>query len=218
MNNQVPERYMEMSKTLTDCLPLVAILRGLEPDRAVDIAQVLVEAGFDMIEVPLNSPEPYRSIAAIVTAVGDRALVGAGTVLETAQVDRLAAIGAALVVSPNCNPAVIARAADHGMVTLPGVLTPTEMFAALEAGASGLKIFPAELVQPEAVKAVRAVLPATVPIIVVGGINAGNMGTYLAAGATGFGMGSALFKPGKALDEIAESARSLVAEFKSAAG
>jgi 2-dehydro-3-deoxyphosphogalactonate aldolase len=177
---------------------------------------VLVEAGFEMIEVPLNSPEPLRSIATLVEACAAHALVGAGTVLEAAQVDRLADIGAGLVVSPNCDPAIIARTVERGMVSFPGVLTPTEMFAALGAGATGLKIFPAELMSAAALRAVRAVIPSVVPIYVVGGINADNMGEYLAAGATGLGTGGAVFKPGKPLDAIARDAKAIVAAFRAA--
>lgn len=207
-----------MAGTIEGRLPLVAILRGLEPERAVAVGEVLVDAGFDIIEVPLNSPEPLTSIAALVEALGDCALIGAGTVLTEAQVDDLAAIGAQLVVSPNCNPAVIRRTAAHGMVSMPGVVTPTEMFAALEAGAAGLKIFPAEMVSPAIIKAVRAVLPPQVPVLAVGGINADNMGEFLAAGAAGFGIGGSLFKPGKPLADIAADAREIVAAFKAARG
>jgi 2-dehydro-3-deoxyphosphogalactonate aldolase len=205
-----------MTQTIEGRLPLVAILRGLEPERAARVGEALVEAGFDIIEVPLNSPEPLVSIAALVEALGHRALIGAGTVLAEAEVDALAAIGAQLVVSPNCNPAVIRRSVEHGMASLPGVLTPTEMFAAIDAGASGLKIFPAEMVGPAGVKAVRAVLPRQVPVLAVGGISAANMGDYLAAGAAGFGIGGALFMPGKPLDAIAADARAIVAAYKAA--
>jgi 2-dehydro-3-deoxyphosphogalactonate aldolase len=142
--------------------------------------------------------------------------VGAGTVLAEAEVDALAAIGAGLVVSPNGNPAVIRRTAALGMVSLPGVFTPTEMFAAIEAGASGLKLFPAEAASPAVIKAVRAVLPPQVPLFAVGGISAANMGDYLAAGAAGFGIGGSLFKPGKPLAEIAADAHAIVAAFKAA--
>lgn len=207
-----------MTHTIEGRLPLVAILRELEPERAVAVGEVLAEAGFDIIEVPLNSPDPLASIAALVEALGPRALVGAGTVLAEAEVDALAAIGAGLVVSPNCNPAVIRRSAAMGMVSLPGCFTPTEMFAALEAGASGLKLFPAEAASPAVVKAVRAVLPPQVPLLAVGGIGAANMGDYLAAGATGFGIGGSLFKPGKPLADIAADARAIVAAFKAARG
>jgi 2-dehydro-3-deoxyphosphogalactonate aldolase len=191
--------------------PLIAILRGLEPARAVDVAHALVDAGISLIEVPLNSPDPLSSIEAIIASVGDAALVGAGTVLDTGAVRSLAGIGARLVVAPNCNPAVIEAAVASGMIALPGVLTPTEMFAAIAAGAHGLKLFPAELVPPAAVKAVRAVLPPGLPLFMVGGINADTMAAYRAAGATGFGLGSSLFTPGKPLADIAAAAKAVVA-------
>jgi 2-dehydro-3-deoxyphosphogalactonate aldolase len=200
-----------MSAFLAGHRPLIAILRGLEPERAADVGRALVDAGISLIEVPLNSPDPLASIAAIIAAVGDRALVGAGTVLEVGQVRALAGIGARLVVAPNCNAAVIEAAVASGMIALPGVLTPTEMFAALAAGAHGLKIFPAELVPPVGVKAVRAVLPPGLPLFMVGGINAGNMAAYRMAGATGFGLGGSLFAPGKPIDAIAADARATVA-------
>ena len=191
--------------------PLIAILRGLEPERAAAVAHALVDAGISLIEVPLNSPDPLSSIEAIIAAVGDAALVGAGTVLDTGAVRSLAGIGARLVVAPNCNAAVIDAAVASGMIALPGVLTPTEMFAAIAAGAHGLKIFPAELVPPAAVKAVRAVLPPGLPLFMVGGISAANMAAYRAAGATGFGLGSSLFTPGKPLADIAAAAKAVVA-------
>jgi 2-dehydro-3-deoxyphosphogalactonate aldolase len=200
-----------MSAFLDGHRPLIAILRGLEPARAADVARALVAAGISLIEVPLNSPDPLASIEAIIAAVGDKALVGAGTVLDAGQVRALAALGARLVVAPNCNPDVIGAAVASGMVALPGVLTPTEMFAAIAAGAQGLKIFPAELVPPAGVKAVRAVLPPGLPLFMVGGINAGTMAAYRAAGATGFGLGSSLFTPGKPLADIAAEATSIVA-------
>lgn len=203
-------------QTIDGKTPLVAILRGIEPERAAAVGETLVECGFDIIEVPLNSPDPMISIAALVKAVGNSALIGAGTVLAETQVDRLADIGARLVVSPNCNPSIIRRTVGHGMISLPGVLTPTEMFAALEAGATGLKIFPAEMASPAIIKAVRAVLPPAVPVLAVGGIHAGNMSEYLAAGAAGFGIGGSLFRPGKQLAEIAADARALVEAFAAA--
>ncbi|MEY4238109.1 MAG: hypothetical protein RL339_710 [Pseudomonadota bacterium] len=203
-----------MANYLEGKLPLVAILRGLEPGRAGEVGEVLAEAGFDIIEVPLNSPEPLRSIEAIAKRLGSRALVGAGTVLAPEQVNAVAEAGGRLIVSPNSNPRVIARTAALDMVSLPGVLTPTDMFAAIAAGATGLKIFPAELFSAAALKAVRAVLPPALPVYVVGGINASNMSEYLAAGAIGFGMGSALFKPGKPLEQIAANAAAIVAAFR----
>jgi len=205
-----------MTQTIEGRLPLVAILRGLEPERAVAVGEVLVAAGFEIIEVPLNSPEPLASIAALVVTLDGRALIGAGTVLAEAEVDALADIGAKLVVSPNCNPAVIRRTLAHGMVSLPGTFTPTEMFAAIDADASGLKLFPAEMASPAVVKAVRAVLPPQVPLLAVGGIGPHNMADYLAAGAAGFGIGGSLFRPVKPLADIAEDARKLVAAFRAA--
>lgn len=201
---------------LNACLPLVAILRGLKPDQAVEVAHTLIEAGIDIIEVTMNSPQPLRSVEAIIDAFGDRALIGAGTVLSVDTVDALAAIGARLVVAPNFNARVVERAVEHGLIVLPGVFTPNEMFAALDACATGLKIFPAELYSPAAIKAVRAVLPKDCPIYVVGGISAGIMAAYLEAGASGFGLGSALFQPDKKLDRIARDAREAVESFKRA--
>lgn len=207
---------MVMDQRVEGKTQLVAILRGLEPERATDVGEALIEAGFEMIEVPLNSPDPFRSIAALVDQCGDRAVIGAGTVLQTEQVDRLASIGAQLVVSPNCNPDVIERTVAKNMLSFPGVLTPTEMFTALHAGATGLKIFPAELMSPAALRAARAVLPVEVPIYVVGGIHADNMTEYLAAGANGFGMGGSVFKPGKPLADIARDARTIIEAFRAA--
>jgi 2-dehydro-3-deoxyphosphogalactonate aldolase len=208
----LPAQEALMSRDFLDGhRPLIAILRGLEPERAAAVAHALVDAGISLIEVPLNSPDPLSSIEAIIAAVGDAALVGAGTVLDTGAVRSLAGIGARLVVAPNCNAAVIDAAVASGMIALPGVLTPTEMFAAIAAGAHGLKIFPAELVPPAAVKAVRAVLPPGLPLFMVGGISAANMAAYRAAGATGFGLGSSLFTPGKPLADIAAAAKAVVA-------
>lgn len=207
---------MDARDRFSRCLPLVAILRGLEPERAVAVAQVLIDAGIELIEVPMNSPEPLRSIAAIIEAFDAQAMIGAGTVMSVDTVDDLAQLGASLVVAPNCDDRVIARADTLGMLALPGVMTPTEMFAAIESGAAGLKIFPAELFTPAAVKAVRAVLPPELPVFVVGGVNAGNMADYLKAGATGFGLGSALFKPGKPVEDVAADAREIVAAFRAA--
>lgn len=207
---------MDARDRFSRCLPLVAILRGLEPERAVAVAQLLIEAGIELIEVPMNSPEPLRSIAAIIEAFDAQAMIGAGTVMSVDTVDDLAQLGASLVVAPNCDDRVIARADTLGMLALPGVMTPTEMFAAIESGAAGLKIFPAELFTPAAVKAVRAVLPPELPVFAVGGVNASNMADYLKAGATGFGLGSALFKPGKPVEDVAADAREIVAAFRAA--
>mgnify|MGYP002084382014 FL=1 len=187
--------------------PLIAILRGVPSDDCVAVGTVLVEAGFTMIEVPLNSPTPLESITRLAEAFGDRALIGAGTVLTTAEVDRVAEAGGRLVVAPNTNVEVIVRAKRHGLVTMPGFATATEAFAALDAGADGLKLFPAEAHPPAVLKALRAVLPAATPVFPVGSITPEMIGGYWAAGASGFGIGSALYRPGAALAEVAAAAR-----------
>jgi 2-dehydro-3-deoxyphosphogalactonate aldolase len=190
--------------------PLIAILRGVTPDEADSVAAVIVEAGFGAIEIPLNSPEPLVSIEIVARLFGDKVLVGAGTVLEPHQVDEVAEAGAKLVVAPNADHAVIERAVKLGLVALPGVATPTEAFAALRAGASGLKLFPGEAIPPEAVRAWRAVLPKEVPLYPVGGITQERIGAYRRAGANGFGIGSALYKPGAAVDAVARAAQTFV--------
>ena len=186
-------------------LPLVAILRGLHPLEALAVGQVLVDAGWDLIEVPLNSPQPLQSIATLRKSF-PQALVGAGTVLTPEDVRQVHSAGGELIVSPNFNPAVVAEAVRLGMVCLPGVMTASEAFSALAAGASGLKIFPAEMITPMVLKALRAVLPAETLVLPVGGISPLNMPAFRTAGANGFGIGSALFKPGMTPAQVAESA------------
>jgi 2-dehydro-3-deoxyphosphogalactonate aldolase len=198
-----------MTPTLTaalDPLPLVAILRGLTPAEAPAIGAALFEAGFRVLEVPLNSPQPLHSIAALAKALPD-ALVGAGTVLTEEEVRLVQDAGGRLIVSPNFDAKVVEAAAARGLACLPGVATPSEAFAALAAGASGLKLFPAEMIAPAAVKAMRAVLPPEVLLLPVGGITALTMGAYRAAGANGFGIGSALYSPGKDAAAVAAAAR-----------
>lgn len=197
-------------------LPLFAVLRGLEPERAANVARILVGAGLEILEVTMNSPDPLSSIAAISDAVGQDALVGAGTVTSIAEVDSVINAGGRLIVSPHCDPGLIAYASERGLVVLPGVLTPSDMFSALRAGATGLKIFPAELMPPSGIKALKAVLPPDTPIFAVGGIHADNMADYLAAGAAGFGIGGSLFKAGKSIAEIERDAISLVAAYRQA--
>lgn len=192
-------------KTAMARLPLVAILRGLHPQEALAVGQVLVDAGWDLIEVPLNSPQPLQSIATLRKSF-PQALVGAGTVLTPEDVRQVHSAGGELIVSPNFNPAVVAEAVRLGMVCLPGVMTASEAFAALAAGASGLKIFPAEMITPMVLKALRAVLPAETLVLPVGSISPLNMPAFRAAGANGFGIGSALFKPGMTPAQVAESA------------
>lgn len=187
---------------IVESAPLVAILRGVEPEEVVGIGLALCDAGFRCIEIPLNSPRPMQSIRALRQAVGNRALIGAGTVLDAAAVGEVAAAGGQIVVSPNANPAVIAATKQRGLVSLPAFQTPTEAFAAIEAGADGLKLFPAEAAAPSALKAMSAVLPRAVPVFAVGGIDTGNMAPYLQAGATGFGLGSALYARGRTAAEV----------------
>ncbi len=191
-------------------LPLVAILRGLTPADASSIGTALDAAGFSLIEVPLNSPQPLASIATLVAQL-PTALVGAGTVLTPAQVRDVHAAGGQLIVSPNFDGDVVRAAVQLGMICLPGVMTPTEAFAALAAGASGIKLFPAELVPPAGVKALRAVLSADTRVLPVGGITPEAMAAYRAAGANGFGLGSALYKPGDDAVAVAAAARRYVA-------
>lgn len=191
--------------------PLVAILRGLTPDAAPDVGDALVEAGFRLIEVPLNSPEPLRSIAILAERLAGRAVVGAGTVLTPAQVDAVATAGGTLVVSPNVDPAVIAATVAAGLVSLPGYQTPTEAFTALAAGATALKLFPADVATPLALKAHRAVLPPGTRVLAVGGVVPDSIAGWRQAGADGFGLGSNLYRPGKAADDVARDAASFVA-------
>lgn len=194
-------------------LPLIAILRGLTPAEAPTIGEALVSSGFAIIEVPLNSPEPLHSIAAL-TRQFPQALIGAGTVLNAQQVKDVHAAGGRLVVAPNFNPAVVAQALALNMIVLPGVATPTEAFAALDAGAHGLKLFPAEMISPATVKALRAVLPKSAALMPVGGITPDNMTAYRAAGATGFGLGSALYAPGRLAPEVTLQAQAFVKAFR----
>lgn len=189
-----------------DHLPLVAILRGIRPDEAVAIGHALASAGFRVLEVPLNSPQPMESIRRLTQSLGDNHLVGAGTVMAAAQVDEVAAAGGRLIVMPHADTSVIRAAKAAGMVCVPGVATPTEAFAALAAGADGLKLFPADQVKPEGLKAWRAVLPKKIPVLPVGGIAPGTMAPWVAAGAQGFGIGSALYAPGVDADEVARRA------------
>lgn len=189
---------------------LVAILRGLKPDEAVAFGRTIYEAGIEAIEVPLNSPEPFLSIRSIVEALPNTALVGAGTVLTAADVDNLAEAGGRLLVSPNIDATVMQQAARYGMVTMPGVFTPTEAFQAINLGASALKFFPASVLGPGGISAMRAVLPKRVLVGAVGGISEKDFDAYHAAGVTLFGLGSSLFKPGMSVDEVRQRAGAAV--------
>lgn len=191
--------------------PLVAIIRGVTPDEAEAVGEAIHEAGIRIIEVPLNSPQPLKSIELLAKRLGDRALIGAGTVLDPTQVDEVQAAGGQLIVSPNTNPQVIAATAAAGLVSCPGYFTPSEAFAAIAAGAHALKLFPAEAATPAVVKAQRAVLPKDVPILVVGSVKPELMAAWLEAGANGFGLGSGVFKPGNTAKQVLENARAYVA-------
>ena len=192
-----------------DQLPLVAILRGLTPEEAPAIGQALVDSGFALIEVPLNSPRPLESIAALA-AQHPNHLIGAGTVLTSAQVREVQAAGGRIIISPHFDPVVVHEALRLGLVCVPGVATPSEAFAALHAGAHALKLFPAEMITPSVLKALRAVLPSSTALLPVGGITPDNMAAYLSAGAKGFGLGSALYKPGQSAQEVGAAAQRFV--------
>jgi 2-dehydro-3-deoxyphosphogalactonate aldolase len=194
-------------------LPLIAILRGVRPGEAVAIGQALLDAGFRAIEVPLNSPEPLESIAALAAAFGERALIGVGTVLDAADALRIADAGGQLVVMPHADRAINRAAKAQGLLCVPGAATPSEAFGALAAGADALKLFPAEALPPAVVKAWRAVLPREVWLLPVGGITPERMAPYVAAGADGFGLGSALYRPGLAPTEVAAKARAFAAAY-----
>jgi 2-dehydro-3-deoxyphosphogalactonate aldolase len=197
-------------------LPLVAILRGVTPARIEGVAGALFDAGLRAIEVPLNSPEPFKSIELLAKAFGDRCLCGAGTVLTTADVDRVTDAGGKLLVTPNTNPAVIARGVEKGLTVMPGFFTPSEGFAAIAAGTKYLKLFPASSGGIGHLQAMLAVLPKSVPVYAVGGVGAGNMVEWRKAGAAGFGLGSDLFKPDFTDADIAARAQRAVAAFKAA--
>ncbi len=205
-----------MSEVLLGKMPLIAILRGVRPQDALAVAKVIYGAGFRIIEIPLNSPEPFDSIAALAAGLHQDCLIGAGTVLRPGEVRRAHAAGGRLVVSPNFDSAVIAAATQLGMQVLPGIATATEAFAAIHAGASYLKLFPASTYGPRHLRALRSVLPPDIGVLPVGGLGAEDIAEWLGAGAAGFGFGSELFRPGYSLEEIERRARQIVLAFRKA--
>lgn len=198
---------------MTEHRHIIAILRGLTPPEAVNVCKALIDAGITMIEVPLNSPEPLTSIASAAKAFGDRAQVGAGTVLSVADVDAVKAAGGTFIVSPDTNAEIIRHTRATGMASYPGFFTPTDAFGALRAGATGLKAFPAEVLGPKGIRALKAVLPPEIPVYAVGGANPDNFRDYFDAGCAGFGLGTYLYKPGMSLADIAARARTAVAAY-----
>lgn len=204
---------MNFHDVLKEC-NLVAILRGITPEEAEPIGEVLIEAGWRIIEVPMNSPEPLKSIEKMVKLFGDKALIGAGTVLTPAQVADVASTGAQVIISPNCNTSVIEASVAKGMISLPGVATPTEAFAAIAAGATGVKAFPAEAIPPVVIKAWKAVLPKEIPVLAVGGVTPENMKAFVEAGAGGFGIGGSLYKVGSDAATVAEKAKQFIAAMR----
>lgn len=196
-------------------VPLVAILRGIRPAEAEAVGAALVEAGIRLIEVPLNSPDPFASIARLVRCFGEDALIGAGTVLLPDDVQELADIGASLVIAPNCDVAVIEAARRAGLVAIPGAATPTEAFTAIRAGAAAVKLFPMEMIGLAGFKAMKAVLPPHVPLIAVGGVGAGNIAEFRQAGCHGFGLGSSLYKPGMQPEAVRAAAEACLEALKS---
>ncbi|ASP19931.1 2-dehydro-3-deoxy-6-phosphogalactonate aldolase [Antarctobacter heliothermus] len=197
---------------------IIAILRGLTTAEAEPVADALINAGITKIEVPLNSPDPFETIRRMIVHAGNRALIGAGTVLDPVQVGQLREIGAGMVVSPDCNPRVIAATKAAGMLSYPGVMTATEAFTALRNGADGLKFFPAFKLGLDGLSALKAVLPPEAATYAVGGVGPAEFGAWLKAGITGFGIGSALFKPGMSVPEIADRAAEMVAAWDAATG
>ncbi len=203
--NTAEERFDHWFKTM----PLVAILRGLRPDEALAVGEALVENGIRILEVPLNSPDPLASIRLLAKALENRAIVGAGTVLDPARVDAVADAGGEIIVSPNTDPGVIRRTRERGLVSLPGSFTPSECFVALAAGAHAIKLFPGEMVTPQSAKGLSAVLPSRTRMLVVGGVSAETLHIWRDSPVQGFGIGSSLYKPGVTAEEVGRRARTL---------
>ena len=195
-------------------IPLIAILRGIKPDEVLEIGQVIYNAGIKVIEIPLNSPEPYKSIEILQQALGDVAVIGAGTVTSVEQVENIHAVGGRLIVSPNTNIAVIKRSKQLGLYSAPGFYTPSEAFTAIEAGADALKMFPADTLGTAGLKAIKVVLPPDMLILPVGGVNVGNMKDFMAVGASGFGLGSGLYKAGMTAEQVSLNTQAYIKALK----
>ncbi|WP_029039985.1 2-dehydro-3-deoxy-6-phosphogalactonate aldolase [Cucumibacter marinus] len=195
---------------------IIAILRGVRPEEVLDICDALIEAGITRIEVPLNSPDPLESIGKAAAAFSGKAEIGAGTVLTPDDVDAVAGAGGTFIVSPDANPAVISHTAGKGLGSFPGVLTPTEAFSAIRSGATGLKLFPASVLGPDGIKAIKAVLPPEMPLYAVGGAGVNNFAEYADAGCVGVGLGTSIYVPGKSAEAVSSDARAIVAAFDAA--
>lgn len=199
-----------------NALPLVAILRGITPDEVVAVAKALQKEGFNIIEVPLNSPQPFESIKRLVETFGDTLIIGAGTVLSCAQVDEVQKVGGRIIISPNVNPDVIRHAKARGLYSVPGFYTVSEAFSAIEAGADGIKLFPADTLGAAGLKGMMAVLPKDVPVLPVGGVSNETMSGFIEVGAGGFGLGSGLYKAGMSVEQVTENARGYVSACRAA--
>lgn len=210
MNNTSEAGRTKLRDNLNRC-PIIAILRGLSPEKAIDVGQCLIDAGVSILEVPLNSPDACKSIELMAAAFGDNAIIGAGTVLSQQDVQQVHAAGGEIIISPNMDPKVIVESKALGMISLPGIQTTSEAFLALQSGADGIKVFPANAIPPSVIQAWNAVLPADTLILPVGGVNAENLEEYWAAGVHGFGVGSWLYSPKLSLAEIRTNAEALVA-------
>lgn len=197
-------------RTMLNDMPLIAILRGVKPDEAPQVANVLIEVGFRIIEVPLNSPDPIESIRRMVDELGDQAIFGAGTVTDLQSIENIKNAGGKLIVSPNLDVKIVRETKNIGLISIPGVITPSEVFTAIEAGADALKLFPGEAIPPKVLKAIKVVVPTQTLLLPVGGVNNENMADYWNAGAAGFGIGSNLYAPGRSIEEIRLRARELV--------
>ena len=206
-----------MSSLFEGHRPLVAILRGVRPDEIIDIGEALIEAGFGIIEVPLNSPDPIKSISLLAERFAKQAIIGAGTVLRASEVDDVIDAGGRLIVSPNMNAGVIEQTVKKGGLSFPGIFSPTEAFAAIDAGAHALKFFPASLHGPDGIKAIKAVLPPELPVLAVGGVSVPTIGEWLASGTDGFGIGSNVYKIGWDADKVSTEARAFVSAYDKAA-